>query len=190
MKNYYLSIDGWAQDGAQGKLFRDLLGRMDTSKPLRIVEVGVYKGRMTALICEILAEMGINAEYHCVDHFLGSEEHERKDYYPDFESAIFPLTIEFDGVRIYVHRSDSVLAAQNDFQPQSCDIVYVDASHDYESAKRDIDAWVKVVKPGGYLCGDDYVHCWPGVIKAVNEYFGAEKVGIVSGSQWFKQITK
>ena len=189
MKNYYLSIDGWAQDGAQGKLFRDLLGRMDTSKPLRIVEVGVYKGRMTALICEILAEMGINAEYHCVDHFLGSEEHERKDYYPDFEANILPLALAFECVDITVHRDDSIVVAST-FETASCDIVYIDASHDYESVKKDIDAWVKVVKPGGYLCGDDYVHCWPGVIKAVNEYFGAEKVGIVSSSQWFKQITK
>lgn len=184
MKNYYLTIDGWAQYGGQGLLFKHLLSMYDTSNRLNIVEVGVYKGRMTALICDMLSESGIISDYHCVDHFLGSEEHERKDYYPEFEANILPLALAFEGVDITVHRDDSVVVAST-FETASCDIVYIDASHDYESVKKDIEAWVRVVKPNGFLCGDDYMAGWPGVVKAVDEYFGKKNVSLIGGNQWY-----
>ena len=36
------------------------------------------------------------------------------------------------------------------------DLVFIDAAHDYESTKRDIEIWRKKVKPGGILCGHDF----------------------------------
>lgn len=37
------------------------------------------------------------------------------------------------------------------------DFVYIDAGHDYESVRRDLEAWHKKLVPsGGVLCGDDY----------------------------------
>jgi hypothetical protein len=63
--------------------------------------------------------------------------------------------------------------------------VYIDASHDYESVKKDIEAWNRVVKPNGFLCGDDYMAGWPGVVKAVDEYFGKKNVSLIGGNQWY-----
>ncbi len=36
------------------------------------------------------------------------------------------------------------------------DLVFIDAAHDYESTKRDIEIWREKVKPGGILCGHDF----------------------------------
>jgi hypothetical protein len=64
------------------------------------------------------------------------------------------------------------------------DIIYIDASHDYESVKTDILSWFPKLKTGGIICGDDYITGWPGVVRAVNEFFG--KVETVGIQQWFK----
>ena len=53
----------------------------------------------------------------------------------------------------------------------SLDFIYLDASHDYESVKEDIETWLPKMKKGSIISGDDYVVCWPGVIRAVNEVF-------------------
>lgn len=52
---------------------------------------------------------------------------------------------------------------------QSLDFVFVDASHDYESFKKDLSAWWPKVKHMGLLCGHD-LH-FEGVKKALEERF-------------------
>ncbi len=55
------------------------------------------------------------------------------------------------------------------------DWVYVDAAHDYEGVKKDLELCLRVVKPGGIIAGHDYVR-WVspteryGVVEAVNEF--------------------
>ena len=67
------------------------------------------------------------------------------------------------------------------------DIVYIDASHEYEFVIEDINHWIPKVKQGGVICGDDYVQGWSGVIKAVDEVFG-DKVNLVGGQQWWVKM--
>ena len=50
------------------------------------------------------------------------------------------------------------------------DVIYLDASHEYESVKSDINAYYSLLKSGGTLFGDDYSTYWPGVVNAVNEF--------------------
>lgn len=51
------------------------------------------------------------------------------------------------------------------------DFVYLDADHTYESVSTDIDAWWPLVSDGGVIAGHDYCESFPGVIKAVDEFF-------------------
>jgi hypothetical protein len=67
----------------------------------------------------------------------------------------------------------SSLDAVKKFRDESLDFVFIDASHEYEDVKKDIEAWLPKVKPGGILAGHDYhgdENDWfPGVKQAVNE---------------------
>jgi hypothetical protein len=47
----------------------------------------------------------------------------------------------------------------------------IDAIHLYEHVKNDIKYWQPKIRQGGMICGDDYCHAFPGVIKAVNKIF-------------------
>jgi len=60
------------------------------------------------------------------------------------------------------------------------DWVYLDADHSYEAAKADLAAWGRALRPGGLLCGHDYVAPGPatahfdcGVKRAVDELVAA-----------------
>jgi hypothetical protein len=53
------------------------------------------------------------------------------------------------------------------------DFVFIDAGHSYEAARQDIALWAPKVRKGGWLGGHDYHPKFPGVIRAVDEAFGA-----------------
>lgn len=180
----YKDIEGFSSIEEQGALFKKILSDIDGNDRLKIAEVGVYKGRMTAMICEMLSLSGVQAQYFCVDNFKGSQEHERKDYFPDFWNNT--KDIDIPGVEIVIIQRESIVASEL-VENHSFDIVYLDASHDYESVKADISAWLPKIKEGGILCGDDYIHGWDGVIQAVNEAFG-EKVERVGNQQWMIRL--
>lgn len=64
------------------------------------------------------------------------------------------------------------------------DIVFIDAGHDYESCKQDIELWWPLVREGGYLTGHDYQHKFPGVMRAVAEKFPLLEVTLFPDSVW------
>lgn len=76
----------------------------------------------------------------------------------------------------------SIYARSPDVQT---DVVFIDALHDYESVKQDISLWWPLVAPGGYLCGHDYNHKWPGVMRAVAEDFNLMDVCLGPDSMWW-----
>lgn len=51
----------------------------------------------------------------------------------------------------------------------SADVVFIDASHDEQSVRRDIGIARRLLRPGGILCGHDYSTAWSGVVAAVND---------------------
>lgn len=59
------------------------------------------------------------------------------------------------GSRSEIIRDFSVNAAKR-FENNTLDFVYIDARHDYRSARSDLDAWYPKVRPGGIIAGHDY----------------------------------
>ena len=57
------------------------------------------------------------------------------------------------------------------------DFVFIDAQHDYDSVKKDIEIWTPKLKPGGLLSGHDYQPNFKGVIQAVDEAVGRPIIG-------------
>ena len=69
------------------------------------------------------------------------------------------------------------------------DLVYIDAKHDYESVKRDIELYLPKIKHKGILAGHDYHHVWPGVKKAVNFAVGTPDK-VFRDTTWVKIIDR
>ena len=68
-----------------------------------------------------------------------------------------------------VIRKPSTEAAKT-FEDGSLDFVFIDACHEYQDVKDDIESWIDKIKPGGVIAGHDYLH--PDVKQAVDEFFG------------------
>ncbi len=90
-----------------------------------------------------------------------------------YERVIDRFRPEIEREQVVVRRARSVDAAAS-FPDESLDWVYIDADHAYEGVKRDLDAYLRVVKPGGFIAGDDYGRegSWfgDGVTRAVDEF--------------------
>jgi hypothetical protein len=76
----------------------------------------------------------------------------------------------------------SVEAATN-FEDNSLDFIFIDAAHDYDNVKADIQAWYPKLKPTGVFAGHDYTKSWPGVIQAVNEFVQNNNLKLTTGAQ-------
>lgn len=60
-----------------------------------------------------------------------------------------------------------------EFRRRRFDMIFLDANHQYDSVKQDLELWVKRIKPGGILAAHDYGHsAFPGVKQAMDERFG------------------
>lgn len=65
-------------------------------------------------------------------------------------------------------RKESLNVTNEEIPDGSLDAVFVDGDHSYEAVIEDLKFWIKKVRPGGQLLGDDY---WvDGVRKAVHEF--------------------
>ena len=85
--------------------------------------------------------------------------------------------------------ADSVNAA-NLIQNESLDFVYIDAGHDHESVRKDLDCWYPKVRWGGVFSGHDYrgtFHEHKGVKKAVDDFMQrlGRKVRVGREENWW-----
>lgn len=142
------------------------------------VECGAWLGKSSSMLCDYSKDR-INV--YIVDTWQGSPNEINSNHKLATATDIYNVFLENMGERKFTPiRKDSLEAAQ-DFQDESCDVVFIDMTHTYEAVKLDIEAWYPKVKQGGYLAGHDYFMA--GVSKAVNEFF-PQNVKSMQGSCW------
>jgi len=155
---------------------RGLLGRG--------AEIGVKQGKYS----EELLSNWHGSELVSIDPWLSADPDEyvdRSNVSQDRFNEFYEETRERlagYGSRSTIWRMTSVEAAAK-VPDQSFDFVYIDARHDYESVKEDLEAWCSKVRPGGIMAGHDYVDgdLPEGefyVKSAVDEFFGARKIPV------------
>jgi hypothetical protein len=89
-----------------------------------------------------------------------------------YDSVLERFSAEIERGQVLVRRSRSGAAAA-EFDANALDWVYIDGDHTYEAVKADLEAYYRVIKPGGLLAGDDYgLPGWwqDGVTRAVDEF--------------------
>ncbi len=152
-------------------------------RPLLIIELGSYLGWSAITMADICKQNSIETKILCVDTWLGSVEHWRKDqcnslskynYFSNGTSTMFDSfcknVISHD-VQDYIiplpNTTDMMFKLLSHYSIKS-DIIYVDAAHEYESVLKDLTSYYTLLNEGGYIFGDDV--CWPEVDKAATEF--------------------
>ena len=179
-------IHGW-MDGEFSSVVSSILDKRDKKEPLTIFEVGSWKGKSCITIADTVKKMGFeNVSIIAIDTWLGAPEFwtwglsdptrgislKLNNGYP---SVFYTFT---KNVKYFGHHDivapfpiSSIQAIDIlNFYKIKADLIYVDASHEYEAVKEDIKSYWNLLKDGGTMIGDDYHSSWPGVIKAVDEF--------------------
>ena len=145
---------------------------MMVSPHTRVLEIGSYRGGSTVAIGH--AAMLNQLDVFCID--IWSEYQQQSDFNHMDKAQLNDLRIlaefiantSFIKDRLFMLRGDAV-----SFSPiLGCNLfslVFVDGAHDYYSVVDDILCALKVIKPGGILCGHDYHSAGIDVKKAVHD---------------------
>lgn len=147
----------------------------------KMVEVGSFEGVSTLLFSKFVDTV---YSVDCYDYKVPPSgripEHDRS--FMEAEKLFLERTKDVGN--IVKIRKTSVEAAK-DFPDRSLDAVYIDAEHDEESVREDIEAWIPKIKFGGYLCGHDFY--LPHIQKILVER-GFTKITQAPDSSWITQI--
>ena len=178
-------IQGWMTEEELLFLSR-AASQMDT-----VVEIGSWMGRSTYSICS-----GTAGNVYAVDHWnwkLVSESEQGKQY-TQTPPEDQPLDVYNEFVSHVVDRFPNVLAVRKSGLEAAktlpdADMVFIDDSHVYEETKANLLAWLPKTKK--LICGHDYSRDpgHQGVVRAVNEAFGA-RVQVKPGTTiWYIDLT-
>lgn len=147
---------------------------------LKMLEIGSYMGESTSMF----AASGIFNEIHCIDPFHGYEEanHFLNKEWSDVTKEFNINNRHFDNITIHQDYSYNI---SDKFEDSYFDLIYIDAAHDYESIKKDIQLYLPKCKR--IIAGHDYSPEWPGVVNAVDELLGKPDFNFADSS-WLKKI--
>ena len=175
-------------------------------KDTAIVEIGVAFGRSFAFLQETCNRLGRDDLWlYGIDPFVDDwstephdPEHTRPSWganHAEWARSTFSNAEQACRESLAQHsplRPRSILVANYSWDahdavqhPIWC--VFVDGNHNYEPVKRDLHGWGARILPGGILAGHDYTYEFPGVVRAVHEYF--QELLPARGTSFFKRIT-
>ena len=128
------------------------------------VEGGAWLGKSSSFLCDLA---GDRINVYIVDTWKGSPDELTSTHKLATERDIFQIFKENMGDRKYkAIRKDSIEASKT-FEDASCDVVFIDMTHQYEYVLNDIVNWLPKVKLGGWLAGHD-AH-YPDVRRALKD---------------------
>lgn len=178
MEHFYRSIQGWFD---WENIYSALVDAADKENPSVFVELGAWKGRSTAYLATEIVRSGKPIKLHVVDAWDGRGHTnpdgtpEYRDWKQDIDAGMFK-TFSKNMERVsdhYVAIQSDIVAAADQFEDASVDMVWLDTSMDYNMVKSEIEAWLPKVKPGGWIGGHDYFAAPDAVGRAVVETFGS-----------------
>lgn len=173
----FVGADGMIRDHEAYILYR-VAGMLPAGA--MAVEIGSWKGKSAVSIAMGLKESG--GHLQAVDNFAGVENQPGWDS-GDVVKAAFNRNVDKAGLTPLVTLND--LSSQN-FSArwkQDVDFLFIDGCHLYEAAKFDIFAFMKYVKPGGWVAFHD-IRMEDDVIRALREYLAIESMWMMEAFAW------
>lgn len=150
-------------------------------------------------------EVGVEAGLHAfeINKCLNMKKLYLVDIWGEYKqgTGIYNYKANYERVKKKFRKNKNILIIKGKsneivgrFADKSLDFVYIDANHQYEYVRNDIELWTKKVKTNGYVCGHDYFDKFPGVIKATNEFVKKYNYKLfnktnkpISADWWFKK---
>jgi len=135
-------------------------------------EIGVKEGRFISYLLNAFPSLRMYAvdpweqQPECNEDYL---EWDFNGIYNTYKNNVFK------NVNRVIELKEYSKTAAEKVADGSLDFVFIDAQHDYDSVKRDIELWQPKVREGGLLSGHDYHPKFPGVVQAVDEKFNPMK---------------
>lgn len=162
---------GWFNHGPQ------VLALLEQHRPKVVVELGSWQGASAIAMARMVRRWG--GTVTCVDTWCGELDDNGTSVDPWGKSPLMLVACAREMMKAGVSGSvrlipattmDAALKWQG-----SIDFLYVDAGHGYADVMADLKAWVRHVRPGGVIAGDDYDHPrYPGVKVAWDEFEQAQ----------------
>jgi predicted O-methyltransferase YrrM len=171
-------MQGW---NSYNHVLRDVI---ETIRPRRIIEVGVWKGTAVIHMAKLTRELGLPCEILAIDTWLGSPEH---ILHKDDEKRYGSLRVLHGYPRLYFTFLSNVIRNEvadrvvplpmtSESAPEvltaldiQADVIHIDAAHQYAPALRDFDAYWPLLSDRGVLIGDDY-DVKSGVTRAAQDF--------------------
>lgn len=147
-----------------------------------ILEVGSYKGRSARCLAD-----NTSGKVYCVDPWTSKYIRENGKQHEGISPDVldeFKANLKDHIEKDKVHVCQGNLTFFVDKLPRM-DFAFIDGDHRYAEVKKDINHCKQLVKHEGIIAGHDYGHAdWPGVKRAVDELFPAEKINIHESIWW------
>jgi len=183
MEHFFQKVEGWFN-------YPDMFSYAVQHAPQEghFVEIGTWKGQSSAFLAVEIINSGKKIKLDCIDNFSGSviepgqmldRDNQAGRLYDVFINNMKPVEGHYTAIKGDSSETASLYA------DESLDFVFIDASHDYESIKKDISAWFPKVKIGGLFAGHDYAQPYPGIVRAVNGLLAKEHVQVFPSTCWF-----
>jgi hypothetical protein len=138
------------------------------------IEVGCYLGKTTKMVSLLCPGTVIAIDqFRAIEHSPWMGDDNAVQHESEFRQNL--ATEIASGKTVLYPYESCVAAGMLRQQGITADVIFIDADHVYESIRRDIAAYLPLVKSGGLFFGHDYDESFPGVQQAVAELLpGAE----------------
>ena len=167
-------------------MLADLASRQ--AKPLRLLEIGVYKGQVLSLWTMIARHLNVSAEVTGISPLAGKPPvmsilhrlrmvvdrgyredamvgnlHEQSNFASDVRKIFGEFGLDPSSMRLVEGLSQDP-AVHSQVKDMTFDVVYVDGGHRYEEVSADLRLYAPHVRTGGYLVVDDAGYFLPGTL--------------------------
>lgn len=169
------AVQGWAAALASGMMDSGELTYLAAALSVYpwdgrslVVEIGAYVGSTSAFMAKVLQDLGHRVPILSIDPF------ERAVPGPADPQGVYAAYLR----TIQEHRVGDVCLPLVAFSkdaapvvPDAIGVLVVDGGHEHSVVQGDLRDYAPKVRPGGFVFVDDYSDAFPGVRRAVDEYF-------------------
>lgn len=174
-------------------LWEYLINAHTHTNSIEVCELGTWYGYGANQLANLIKFKNKKFNIVCVDTWLGSPEHlidvdgvsvnslkelKFKNGYPQFYYDFLQVTKYFGNEKEIIPFPNTTICFLNVCRKLNCkfDFIIIDASHQYEDVKIDLEIAWELLKDTGVIVGDDL--SWPGVSRALGEFINKYKLQV------------